>query len=602
MSDVNFYTQEVINKYEKKSTRLMDILIDIQNEYRHISEEAISLISIGLGLSEVDVMQTISFYHFFSFNTRGKYTVYLDESVAACMKGRDEIAKVFEKEAGCKFGQTTQDGLIGLYDTSCIGMSDQAPAAIINDIIFTNLTEEKSREIVAGFKAGKDIKEIAESYCDIINDSQYLKTMVNNNIRRKGPILFLEDENKTPSLKKIITLTPEQIIDEIKASNLRGRGGAGFPTGLKWEFCTKSEGKKLYVICNADEGEPGTFKDRVLLTEMPRTVFEGMAICAYAIRADEGILYLRGEYTYMKSYLENVLEDMRKENLLGKNIAGKDGFNFDIKIQMGAGAYVCGEETALIESAEGKRGEPRNRPPYPIQVGYMNEPTVVNNVETLCSVVRIIEKGSNWYKTFGTKYSTGTKLLSISGDCEYPGIYEVEWGTSIKDILNICGADNVQAVQVGGPSGICISPKQFERKIDFDDLATGGSILIIGNHRNLFSDIVSNFMHFFMEESCGSCVPCRALTPVLSNTLNKIIAGKGSKSDISDLIRYGKIMKDFNRCGLGQTAANPILSTIKHFPEKYDELVKEQHYNIYDFDLQSAVKESCDFVGRNPII
>jgi [NiFe] hydrogenase diaphorase moiety large subunit len=301
----------------------------------------------------------------------------------------------------------------------------------------------------------------------------------------------------------------------------------------------------------------------------------------------------------MKPHLEKVLANMRSKNLLGKDVAGKKGFDFDIRIQFGAGAYVCGEESALIESAEGKRGEPRNRPPFPVEVGYLNQPTIINNVETLCSTVRIIEKGADWFKGFGTEKSSGTKLLSISGDCKLPGVYEIEWGMSIKQMLEMCGAENVQAVQVAGPSGICISPKMFDRKIANEDLPTGGSMIVIGQNRNLLKDVVLNFMDFFIDESCGSCVPCRALTPVLKQKLEKIIDGKGVKHDIDDMLKLAKTMKDLNRCGLGQTAANPIITTIENFREKYEALVKEPNANgIYAFDLKKAVMESCEVVKR----
>jgi [NiFe] hydrogenase diaphorase moiety large subunit len=300
----------------------------------------------------------------------------------------------------------------------------------------------------------------------------------------------------------------------------------------------------------------------------------------------------------MKENLENVLAGMRAKNLLGKDIAGNKGFDFDIRIQMGAGAYICGEESALIESAEGKRGEPRNRPPFPVQKGYKMQPTVVNNVETLCSVVRIIENGATWYKGFGTEQSSGTKVLSISGDCKFPGVYEIEWGMTIKEMLEMCGAEDVQALQVAGPSGLCISPKMFDRKIANEDLPTGGSMIVIGKKRDLLKDVVLNFMDFFVDESCGSCVPCRALTPVMKKKLEKVIAGKALTSEIDELTALGRMMKDLNRCGLGQTAANPILTTIENFREKYEALTKESKNGVYEFDLAAACKDSCAVVKR----
>jgi [NiFe] hydrogenase diaphorase moiety large subunit len=595
MANIENSVKEIVGKYGNNSARLMDILIDVQNELRHIPCEATSAIAKALKLSKVDVEQTLSFYHFFSCKPVGKYAIYLNNSAVAGLMGRDEIAKAFEKEVGCKFGEVTSDGLIGLFNTACIGMNDQEPAAIINGAVFTKLNPQKVKELVSGFKAGKAVADMVKEYGDGANTE--MKSEVKNNIRKKGPVLFSEYTSGS-ALKKLSTLSPEQIIIDVKNSNIRGRGGAGFPTGLKWEFCSKNPGDK-YVICNADEGEPGTFKDRVLLTELPHMIFEGMTIGGFAIGAKQGILYLRSEYSYMKSYLERVLADMRSKNFLGKNIAGKQGFDFDIRIQFGAGAYVCGEESALIESAEGKRGEPRNRPPFPVQKGYLQQPTIVNNVETLCSVVRIIEKGAAWYKGFGTEQSTGTKVLSISGDCKFPGIYEIEWGMTIKDMLEMCGAENVQALQVAGPSGVCISPKMFDRKIANEDLPTGGSMIVIGQNRNLLKDVVVNFMEFFVDESCGSCVPCRALTPVLKQKLEKIIEGKGVKQDIDDMLKLGKMMKELNRCGLGQTCANPIITTIENFRDKYEALVNEPTADgVYAFDMKKAVQASCEVVKR----
>jgi [NiFe] hydrogenase diaphorase moiety large subunit len=325
-----------------------------------------------------------------------------------------------------------------------------------------------------------------------------------------------------------------------------------------------------------------------------------MTIAGYAIGAHQGILYLRYEFRYLQAYLERVLQEFRDLNLLGKDIAGKTGFNFDIRIQLGAGSYVCGEETALIESMEGKRGEPRNRPPFPVQIGYLDKPTVVNNVETLCSVAQVIFEGSEWFSSFGTSESTGTKLLSISGDCRNPGIYEVEWGITVQKLLRRTGAKNVQAVQVGGPSGACIDPAQFDRPIAFEDLATGGSIIIIGKDRDLLRDFVLNFTNFFIEESCGSCGPCRALTVILRNKLLKILNGHGTLQDIDELYTWAGYNRAANRCGLGQTAANPIMTTIENFRELYEELVQTEDTYVSTFDMEAAVAESCEVVGRVP--
>jgi [NiFe] hydrogenase diaphorase moiety large subunit len=596
------FTEKIIEKYHHDKTRLMDILIAIQAEYGYISSESVTMIAHELNMSEVDVEQTISFYHFFSMKPTGKYSIFLNNSAVAYMMGRNEVANAFEKETGIKFGDVTADGLIGLSATSCIGMNDQEPAAIINNKIFTKLTSFRVKEIIRDIKEGKKIEDMySASFGDGANRDDSVKSVVTNNIRKIGPIL---DPNYKvgEAIKKIITLKPEEVIAEIKHSNIRGRGGAGFPTGLKWEFCRNAPGERRYILCNADEGEPGTFKDRVILTELPRLLFEGMVVAGYAVGANEGILYIRFEYKYLEEYLEKILENARNKNYLGKSIMGKEGFDFDIRIQFGAGAYVCGEESALIESAEGKRGEPRDRPPFPVEKGYLEMPTVVNNVETLCSVVKVMLNGADWYRKFGTSESTGTKLLSISGDCRYPGVYEVAWGFSVNDMLEMVGNIGVvQAVQVGGPSGSLIGPSEFSRTLGYEDLATGGSLIIFGEQRDLLNDVVLNFMNFFIEESCGSCSTCRILPNVLKKKLEKILNARGVAQDIMDMLEWGKILKA-SRCGLGQTAANPILTSIKNFRHLYDSKIQTRKEYDTGFDLLNAVKEACEVTGRVPNI
>lgn len=590
---------KTIEKYKKDRYRLLDILLDIQASFNYIPEDAVSIISDELVLSEADVIQTASFYHFLSFKPVGRYAIYLNNSAVATMMGRKEVASAFEKEIGIRFGEVTPDGLIGLYNTSCIGMNDQEPAAIINNRIFTKLTPFRVKEIIRDIKQGKDVDEMfSAGYGDGKNSSELIKAVVNNNIMKKGPKL---DQNYKvgEALNKVLNMTPEEVIEEIKISNLRGRGGAGFPTGLKWQFCRNSAGDRKYIFCNADEGEPGTFKDRVILTELPVLLLEGMVIAGYAVGAAEGIIYVRYEYKYLQKYLEDVLRKFKKDNYLGKDICGKKGFNFNIRIQYGAGAYICGQESALIESVEGRRGEPRDARPFPVETGYHNMPTVVNNVETLCAVVKIILKGSEWYRELGTHESTGTKLISISGDCRFPGIYEIEWGITLNDILDMAGATDVQAVHVGGPSGALIAPGEFNRKLGYEDLATGGAIIIISNKRDLLSDIVLPCMEFFIEESCGSCSTCRTVPKLLVAKLRKVIEGSAIIQDIDDMVSWGKILRA-SRCGLGQTAANPILSSIKNLRNLYEEKVQKDKDFTTSFDLNAAIKDACEATNRIP--
>ncbi|MBS3945969.1 MAG: iron hydrogenase [Melioribacter sp.] len=386
------------------------------------------------------------------------------------------------------------------------------------------------------------------------------------NKKRKGDVLFSK-YNRGEGVKKALSITREDILFELRDSKLKGRGGAGFPTATKWTIVAAAIADQKYIICNADEGEPGTFKDRVLLLEYPELVFEGMVIAGYTIGATKGIVYLRGEYEYMLSSLEDYLASMRQDNLLGKNILGNSNFDFDIMIRLGSGAYVCGEETALIESLEGNRGEARNRPPYPVNTGYMGMPTVVNNVETLASIPHIINKGGEWYRKHGTDKSSGSKLFSVSGDCLRPGVYELPWGTTISELLKIVGAKDTKAVQVGGASGICLPKSQFDRSLAYEDVATGGSIMIFNESRNMLH-VLKNFMEFFVEESCGQCTPCRIGNVKLLEGVEMIEKGEYKFGYINQLKDLGKTMQVASKCGLGQSSSNAFISILENFKEE----------------------------------
>ncbi|MGZ8929245.1 MAG: NADH-ubiquinone oxidoreductase-F iron-sulfur binding region domain-containing protein, partial [Methylobacter sp.] len=343
-------------------------------------------------------------------------------------------------------------------------------------------------------------------------------------------------------------------------------------------------------------GEPGTFKDRVLLNSYAHQVFEGMTLCAAIIGANKGFLYLRGEYLHLHDKLQGILDERRKAGLLGSNIF-REGLDFDIEIRMGAGAYICGEESALIESLEGKPGIPRNRPPYPVTQGYLGKPTVVNNVETFLAAAGIALNGGGWFANVGTDKSKGTKILSISGDCPRPGIYEYPFGTSIQSVLTDCGTNDVLGIQIGGPSGTFISNQEFDRKLAFEDLATGGSFIIFNNSRNIL-DIVHNFTHFFAHESCGFCTPCRVGTSLLKKQLDKIHEGHGSAGDVAALEELCQLVKKQSHCGLGQTAANPILTTLERYPELYQSRLKKISYEP-GFDLDGALEIARRMANRN---
>jgi [NiFe] hydrogenase diaphorase moiety large subunit len=576
---------KVVEGYGKDPHRLMDIVRDVHERAGYLSDDAVEEIAKALGVHRVQVADMASFYTFFDREPAGKCTIRLSNCVVDQMHGMEAVAKAFEKELGIAFGETTPDGMISLKYTSCTGMCDQAPGGLINGMVVTGLKPKDVPAIVAAIK--KEGGRVSKG-------ELFPNAEVQPNLRRGGAVVMAPFESGT-ALRKALNMSPEDVIEEVNKSKLRGRGGAGFPTGMKWSFCRKAKGTH-YIICNADEGEPGTFKDRLILTEQADLLFEGLTIAGYAIGATEGLLYLRAEYSYLWPHLEQVLARRRRNGLLGQSICGREDFNFDIRIQLGAGAYVCGEESSLIESLEGKRGAPRDRPPYPVQKGYMDQPTAVNNVETLCAAARVLEKGGEWFVKIGTPESTGTKLLSVSGDCKHPGVYEVDYGITVGELLNLVGGEDAQAVQVGGPSGQCLAPRDYGRKISFEDIPTGGSIIVFGPKRDLLKQVLS-FTEFFAEESCGWCVPCRVGTTLLKMKLEKILDGKGTASDLEELKKLGNTVKTMSRCGLGQTAANPILTTLQNFPALYKQRITKKDFIPY-FDIESAFSEYGAVTGR----
>jgi len=368
-------------------------------------------------------------------------------------------------------------------------------------------------------------------------------------------------------LKAALAMSRADIIDTVSESGLKGRGGAGFPTGMKWNFCAAEKADLKYIICNADEGEPGTFKDRVILSRYADLVFEGMTIGGRAIGATLGIVYLRAEYTYLRPHLNEVIKKRRERGLLGRSVMGVDGFDFDIIVAMGAGAYVCGEETALIESLEGFRGEPRNRPPFPAVAGLLNNPTVVNNVETLASVAAIFARGTEWFRAFGTDKSTGYKLFSVSGDCENPGVYEFPWGITIADLLKEVGGEGAKAVQIGGASGVCVPARDFARRLAFEDIPTGGSVMVIGPQRDILH-VAENFLEFFVEESCGQCTPCRLGNPQMLKAVRLLEEGACPPRFLADVKALAETMTVASKCGLGQTSPSAFLSILEGFEDE----------------------------------
>ncbi|MBI3581196.1 MAG: NAD(P)H-dependent oxidoreductase subunit E, partial [Nitrospinae bacterium] len=425
MVDVASTVTRACKKFGDDRGRLIDILREIQRQLGCIDDGAMELVAAAVKSSRVEVEGVVTFYSFFSREKKGEIIIRVCDDIIDRNAGSEDVAEAFAAELGISVGQTTPDGNFSLELTPCVGMSDQAPAALVNEVVITNLTAESARETARLLKKDMSPSKLVSKTGDGNNGHKLVNAMVKNNVRKKGDVLLADDVPADAGLRNALKMSPQDVIREITDAGLRGRGGAGFPTGEKFRLAAKTEADRRYVICNADEGEPGTFKDRVLLTERADLLFEGMTIAARAIGSDGGVMYLRAEYEYLLPFLEETLDNRRKNNLLGSNILGKKGFDFDVRIQMGAGAYICGEESALISSCEGLRGEPKNRPPFPVEKGYLGKPTSVNNVETLCCVARILDRGAPWFSAMGTKASKGTKLLSVCGDCERPGIYEV---------------------------------------------------------------------------------------------------------------------------------------------------------------------------------
>ena len=592
--------QETCRRFGNDRTRMMDIVRTVQETLGCVNSEAVDLIAQAVSTHRVEVESVVSFYSFLSSKPKGKIVIRLCNDIIDEMKGSRHVATALSDELGIAFGETTPDGKISLEYTPCIGMCDQAPAALVNDVVVTYLSSDAARDIVRSLRKHMDPAKLVSRLGDGNNARDLVRAMVHNNIRQTGDVIFAR---MTPgeAIAKALAMTPAEVIRDIKTARLRGRGGAGFPTGMKWDFTRNAPGKQRYVLCNADEGEPGTFKDRVILTECPDLLFEGMTIAGYAIGADTGIIYLRAEYAYLRPFLEHVLNERRNNGLLGENIANKQGFHFDIRIQMGAGAYICGEETALISSCEGRRGDPKNRPPFPAQKGFMGSPTTVNNVETFCCAARILEKGPGWFAQIGSHGSPGTKLLSISGDCSKPGVYEVPFGIKLTQLLALSGGQNAAAVQIGGASGQMVPPGDFDRTICYDDLATGGAVMVFGPERNIL-EIVRKFLDFSIGESCGFCTPCRVGNVLLRERLDRIIAGKGEKSDLDYLRELGETIKIAARCGLGQTSPTPVLTTLKNFPSAYEHLLTESTDGMQpSFDIQAALSDAKAITGRESV-
>jgi len=596
----------ILDRHARDPNALLQILRETQECCGYISAAAIGHLGAALDIPRARIEGVAGFYSFLHLQPHGEYRVLFSDNITDRMLGSQALMEQMCRQLWLQPGKVSEDGLVSINTTSCTGMCDQGPALLVNGRAITKLTHQRVQEIGSLIRNRTPLADWPEDFF-----------RVEDNIRRNGPLLdntiapgdvlraVLQSTSVRPELVEgqggstgsPRTEIARNIIEVVKQSGLRGRGGAGFPTGLKWEACRNAPGEARHVVCNADEGEPGTFKDRVLLTRQAELVFEGMTLCALAIGARHGYLYLRGEYRYLLEPLQAVLQRRREANLLGSNILGQSGFDFDIAIHLGAGAYICGEESALIESLEGKRGIPRNRPPFPVTHGYLQQPTAVDNVETFCSAALALQMGAENYRAIGTAKSSGSKLISVSGDCPRPGIYEYPFGVTVRQVLQDCGAVNARAVQVSGPSGVCVAESEFDRRLGFEDLPTAGAFMVFDDSRDLF-EVARNFVHFFAHESCGFCTPCRVGTSLLKQTMDKIAAGLGTQYDLNEIEHLNQVLQTSSHCGLGRTACNPVLHTLRHFRPAYENRLKSLVFSPA-FDLDGALARARQMTGRD---
>ena len=510
--------------------------------------------------------------------------------------GSQKVIEAFEKHLKDK----GIDKEVKVVQTGCHGLCELGPVIIVypEGVFYSRVQEEDVEEIVSEhLLKGRIVKRlvyeesIEKDVIKSLDNVDFYRKQVRVALRNCGVIdpenidEYIAMDGYKAIAKVLTEMTPEQVIEEIKKSGLRGRGGAGFPTGMKWAFAAAPKSDKKYVVCNADEGDPGAFMDRSILEGDPHSVLEAMTIAGYAIGSDQGYIYVRAEYPIAIKRLEIAIRQAREYGLLGKNILGT-GFSFDIDLKMGAGAFVCGEEMALLNSIEGKRGEPTPKPPFPANEGLWRKPTIINNVETFANICQIIRNGADWFNSIGTERSKGTKVFALGGKINNTGLVEIPMGTPLRDVIYEIGGGcpngkAFKAVQTGGPSGGCIPAELIDVPIEYDTLVQIGSMMgsggmIVLDEDNCMVDIAKFFLQFTCDESCGKCTPCREGTKRMLEMLEKITQGKGEEGDIEKLEKLANHIKDSALCGLGQTAPNPVLSTIRYFRHEYEAHIRDK--------------------------
>ena len=545
---------------ELQRDALLPALWEVQTAYGYISPLAVRAISRALRIPEAEIYGVVSFYSMFHQEPTGQQIIHICTDPACGLKGADDLLRAACARLGIQPGETSPDGSYTIRRSSCLGLCEHAPAALIS-------------------RRGADARSVAPvDDVDrlLAGDAGPRPTVIGGEARvllAGEQCQRLAEYGDYAALRHAIQhLDPDRVIGEVEKSGLVGRGGAAFPTGQKWRFTRQVSEQPHYVVCNADESEPGTFKDRVLLETRPHLVLEGMALCAYAIGASKGYLFVRGEYPEAYRTLQDALAEAQAANLLGKRIMGSE-FSFDIELRRSAGAYICGEETALFEAIEGKRGYPRMKPPFPTSQGLFGKPTAINNVETLCAVTGIVRYGADWFRQFGTEKSSGTKLVSVSGHVQRPGVYEIVPGLTLRRLLEeYCGGvtGTLQAVLMGGAAGTFLKPDEIDVRLTFEDLqAIGGTFgsgaVMVFNETVDLRDVLRRLARFFQHESCGKCFPCQLGTQRQLEIVERM--DRPLSGDYERLRDIGLTMSEASLCGLGQTAAAAVLSALRKWPE-----------------------------------
>ena len=575
--------EQLQNRYPVKRSALIPMMMYGQDEYGFVSDELIEEIARRLELRTVQVEETLEFYSMLHRKPVGKHHVQVCTNVACMLRGGNELLEHAKKRLEIGHRETTADGVFSLEEVECIGACTGAPAIQVNYDFYENVGIRDFDRLIEELDKGRR-PEPVPVITGALHEPHPLETPLIS--KRWG----IENSHKIDvalklgayqALEKALKqMTPEQIIDEVKKSNLRGRGGAGFPTGMKWSFVPKDSPKPKYVICNADESEPATCKDRPLMEMDPHQLIEGITIAGRAIQAHHGFIYIRGEYRYVLDIVDAAIAEAYSRGYLGKNILGT-GFDFDLLIHTGAGAYECGEESALMESLEGKRGNPRIKPPFPAVVGLYGCPTIINNVETLSSVPSIILDGGEAYANRGTPRNGGTRLLCVSGHVNQPGIYEVPLGMNMKKFIDevaggIPGGKKLKAVIPGGSSCPLLKADEIDVAMDYDSVAKAGSMLgsggmVLIDESTCMVDMARRIMHFYAHESCGWCIPCREGTAWLQKMLDRFHAGLGRPEDIDLVGELAKNMLGRTFCPLGDAAAMPTISIVAKFRSEFED-------------------------------